>query len=842
MRRSKRKCVRDRFPIQPFPITGTGPSNNTQPPVDKQIQTPLIYCNQPFSNPTQLSLDSSSLTPLLQCQRGSPSLIIEGSVTGPVCRSRVEKVKSSARNRPVKRCAVSKMTRVDLQDVISTWGGLDEHSVGGLTGSCVHCGALSFRSEGSNGGYKKCCNGGRIVLPSVPDLPPLLESLLTNNHPKSLSFRKNIRRYNNSLALASLSYKETKFSGSQIPCVVVNGEVKHFLSSRLDNGVKVFSELYVIDPEEANNIRLQTYSGRGLDGDLLAELDSMLRLCNPYVGAFKLMHEKIHELQRLNEPVRSIRMFFIPNRDDNVRQFGNVVLGRNCANTVYNEVAMVYCGNDNVPPTTRNICVYTRDSTIRKISTLAGVCDPLCYTMLYPKGEEGYRPKELGVTERRFYLHRLSVRSAFSSVLRSGKLTQQYTIDAFLRVEASRLTFIRNNQSQIRAETYSGLQDQLLNRSKEENVPLGKVVILPSTFEGGSRHFHEAYHDSMVLVRKYGKPDLFVTFTCNPSWADIRENIAGYETALDRPDIVSRVFNLKAKAFLDFIVSGKVFGRIVAYNYVIEFQKRGLPHMHVLFYLSDSCKIQTADDIDRYISAEIPDDTSLREIILTQNLHRCSVDRCLDENGLCVKKFPKQFSSATTILPSGFPNYRRKVTDGVVIGGGWRVDNSLVVPYNPLLSKVFNAHINVEYCCSLQTVKYLNMYMQKGGDIATVGTVDLTEISHDEVEQYQRMRYVGACEAFWRLSGFKMSGISHIIVRLAVHLPGQNRLHFQPGGRLTLLIGPGYLLLLSLVGLISTNATLLLANICTGRYPRTTSGTRRFQENGNQDWTKKVRR
>lgn len=49
-------------------------------------------------------------------------------------------------------------------------------------------------------------------------------------------------------------------------------------------------------------------------------------------------------------------------------------------------------------------------------------------------------------------------------------------------------------------------------------------------------------------------------------------------------------------------VLGKVIGRI----HVIEFQKRGLPHAHMLLCLDDADKIRTPDDIDRVVWAEIP--------------------------------------------------------------------------------------------------------------------------------------------------------------------------------------------------------------------------------------------
>jgi len=46
--------------------------------------------------------------------------------------------------------------------------------------------------------------------------------------------------------------------------------------------------------------------------------------------------------------------------------------------------------------------------------------------------------------------------------------------------------------------------------------------------------------------------------------------------------------------------------------------------------------------------------------------------------------------------------------------------NCWVVPYNPALSKKYNAHINVEHCTSLMAIKYITKYIHKGHDRAHV--------------------------------------------------------------------------------------------------------------------------
>jgi hypothetical protein len=50
-------------------------------------------------------------------------------------------------------------------------------------------------------------------------------------------------------------------------------------------------------------------------------------------------------------------------------------------------------------------------------------------------------------------------------------------------------------------------------------------------------------------------------------------------------------------------------------------------------------------------------------------------------------------------------------------------DNQWVVPHNPYLTKMFNAHINVEVSAGIRSVKYLFKYVYKGPEhVATVIT------------------------------------------------------------------------------------------------------------------------
>ena len=75
----------------------------------------------------------------------------------------------------------------------------------------------------------------------------------------------------------------------------------------------------------------------------------------------------------------------------------------------------------------------------------------------------------------------------------------------------------------------------------------------------------------MGIVRWYGKPDLFITFTCNPWWKEISDELLEHQTPSDHPDIVSRMFILKLHDLLQDIYYGsKVLGKMVALIYAIE--------------------------------------------------------------------------------------------------------------------------------------------------------------------------------------------------------------------------------------------------------------------------------
>src|SRR5436853_3051838 len=129
----------------------------------------------------------------------------------------------------------------------------------------------------------------------------------------------------------------------------------------------------------------------------------------------------------------------------------------------------------------------------------------------------------------------------------------------------------------MREELYQGLSDMISNKDTNLNE-IGKRVILSSNFTGSPRYLQQLYQDSMAIVREFGKPDLFITVTCNPTWPEITNELLPNQKSSDRPDLVARVFKLKLKSITEDLFKKAVLGKVKAHVCVIEFQKRGLPH------------------------------------------------------------------------------------------------------------------------------------------------------------------------------------------------------------------------------------------------------------------------
>lgn len=86
--------------------------------------------------------------------------------------------------------------------------------------------------------------------------------------------------------------------------------------------------------------------------------------------------------------------------------------------------------------------------------------------------------------------------------------------------------------------------------------------------------------------------------------------VANNDELNNRPDLISRVFEYKLKSLKHELLSSEIFGVVVGHQCIVEYQKRGLPHCHILLYLHPEHKPKSVADFDLFSSAELPNKDS----------------------------------------------------------------------------------------------------------------------------------------------------------------------------------------------------------------------------------------
>ncbi|XP_021985438.2 uncharacterized protein LOC110881517 [Helianthus annuus] len=558
----------------------------------------------------------------------------------------------------------------------------------------------------------------------------------------------------------------TSFGAIVDDTVKIEGQVHHWLGTLCPppNEQPRFLQMYIYDTENEVSNRLHAFTS-----------DRQSRL-KPEIVAFLLKTlEMYNKLVRLFRTARDVcSSTDVPHF--NVCLYGSkTAMSPDCIGAIVSDGDPTCCRFD--------IIIRQRDGGPQRINKLHQSYMPLQYPLLFIHGESGWSPdlrlrdrnqsQNKKMTTNMYYSYLLHDRSnVYSLLLRGGRLLQQYIVDAYVCIEESRLDYYRMNQNVFRTEFLQGVHDAV-QHGDTEGRDIDKRIVLPSSFIGGPRYMYKHYQDALAICRVHGNPQYFITFTCNVKWPKIERYMARFPSlkAQDRPDIIARVFQRKVKSIMNFLKTNKPFGDVAADLYMIEFQKRGLPHCHLLLWVTQPYRIKDASDVDNYISAEIPNpilEPQLYKIVTDLMIHGpCGIvkpDAPCMSSGSCSKNYPKEYQEVTSFDDSGYVHYRRQSTGFTVTKNGMKIDNGYVVPYNRVLSMHYMAHINVEYCGWSMLIKYLFKYISKGVDrihYTIKKSPSLTEDTHtadsphvDEIRNFLDARFICPHEASWSILNF----------------------------------------------------------------------------------------
>ena len=472
---------------------------------------------------------------------------------------------------------------------------------------CVDCGALMFNWE------TKKKNKKEDVGFTFRDPPPELYKLYFDQVTRCRQFRENIRLYNGMVSMASknITGAMTDFGNTRGPNIFkMSGQMYHLTPSHIfpdDDKQPKFSQIYVYDTNNETNNRVKhAHDKKKVKIDTLKIIENELKEVNFFVKQFKSAAEVFEA-----NPNKALKLVF--------KAKGSAGTKRKHLNPDVSDVVVITPGEQTKP---RDVVLYRhkvdhpkQNETIR-INENHVMYDPTAYPLILPYGDFGFsidreilKTNNKKVTAMEFYRYHLQVREdSFNTLHRACRLGQEYLCDQYSKIEASRLKFLRDNQDQLRVDLYSGLQDALAKAKSEksgtsEEAKIGQMIVLPSSHPGSPRWMYSHYLDALAIARKYQKFTLFITMTANSNWPGVTKNLFEGQQPFNRPDIVNRIFQRMLGLLLEDLKKGAL-GPLKARLHTIEGQFWSLKHAHILLLLTITL---TVDDIDRIISAQIPD-------------------------------------------------------------------------------------------------------------------------------------------------------------------------------------------------------------------------------------------
>ena len=326
------------------------------------------------------------------------------------------------------------------------------------------------------------------------------------------------------------------------------------------------------------------------------------------------------------------------------------------------------------------------------------------------------------------------------------KLQSSISVALRLRNPATRNSSSKEKRENEETKSHYLTAGDLKSSSAGENPDVREnCYSFMRDIRGTAAYWQSAKIQLFAMLRSLGPPTFFITFSADDHhWNDLMvvlakcsgQNLTEDEvdklTDEDRrklmasnPVVTARHFAHRFQCLVKEVIkgSGTPIGEVIDFFWRIEFQLRGSPHVHSLWWIKDAPDLDTKAGnqsapafIDRYISVRVPDEgcgeDELRSTILRvqQHKHTSTCQKTSKRKQECRFDFPRPLSLETRVKNNDDAGNKSRF---YILKRSKGEEN--INAYNPDLLLAWQANMDIQLIGSVYgTASYICSYMCKG--------------------------------------------------------------------------------------------------------------------------------
>ncbi|KAK3100565.1 hypothetical protein FSP39_021862 [Pinctada imbricata] len=301
-----------------------------------------------------------------------------------------------------------------------------------------------------------------------------------------------------------------------------------------------------------------------------------------------------------------------------------------------------------------------------------------CFPVLFPTGKNSFdETRNLPISLSRYFNNRLMHADNRFAQNTNYLFYAQYLSELKQVIDKTQISLRKTDSKgttagKVTAET---LQDKA---KLKQMFRKDEALRFLQPIRGTPSYWQSAQKDLFAMLRQLGIPTWFCSFSAAEfRWKDMinvilkqQGDTRKFETLewseksqilKSNPVTVARMFDRRFHLFLHEVILSPCnpVGKVIDYFLRVEFQQRGSPHMHCLFWIEDAPRLNENDQqtvcafVDRYVSCQLPGekDKELHDIVQTVQQHSKKHSKsCRKKGTTCRFNFPRPPSSKTFIV------------------------------------------------------------------------------------------------------------------------------------------------------------------------------------------------